>query len=191
MSRNSSAFYWLKLQFALPCCAQWHSFMLSALSCYQSGLLLLAVPYYPGGSLYARNPPVQKEVSLLLYQASCDFVAIHGSSNWLVCAYAVYPDSRLHKRMSAATKHLPLHKSTYKNLPTWANASKQVLSAAIKLNVQLRDFTLYSVSLFMPSKLTAGGIRTWGWQPCAICTCWSMLRSTKHECTMLFEDVGA
>ena len=35
---------------------------------YQSGILLLAVPYYPGGSLYARNPPVQKEVSLLLYQ---------------------------------------------------------------------------------------------------------------------------
>lgn len=24
---------------------------------------LLAVPYYPGGSLYARNPPVQPEVS--------------------------------------------------------------------------------------------------------------------------------
>ena len=25
--------------------------------------MLLAVPYYPGGSLYARNPPVPKEVS--------------------------------------------------------------------------------------------------------------------------------
>ena len=25
----------------------------------------VAVPYYPGGSLYARNPPVQKEVSIV------------------------------------------------------------------------------------------------------------------------------
>ncbi len=55
--------------------------LLSVLSCHQSGLLLLAVPYYPGGSLYARNPPVQKEVSLLLYQASCGFVATNGNRN--------------------------------------------------------------------------------------------------------------
>ena len=44
-----------------------------------AGSMLLAVPYYPGGSLYARNPPVQKEVSLLnTYVDKC--VPLQGSS---------------------------------------------------------------------------------------------------------------
>lgn len=35
-----------------------------------------AVPYYPGGSLYARNPPVQKEVRLsLAFQLRLIFLA--------------------------------------------------------------------------------------------------------------------
>lgn len=39
--------------------------------------VLIAVPYYPGGSLYARNPPVQPEVSLPSSLGTA-MIAMHG-----------------------------------------------------------------------------------------------------------------